>query len=518
MTGTQKKGTSLTAGASLMMFAKTLSFAFGFVLPLLLVRRLSQGDFGLYKQVFLVAGTATAVFSLNFGMSAFYFLPREEGGRRGAVIVNILLFNLLAGAAALLVLACFPQVLTAVFNSSDLVPYAPLIGLVVLLWVFSFFVEVVAVANQELRAATIFIVAAQLTKTALLLGAALVFGSVRALIYAALAQALLQTAVLFLYLRSRFPGFWRSFEWPVLRAQLAYALPLGLYGLLWTAQVDLHNYFVSHSFGAAAFAVYAVGCFDLPLVSMLGESVGSVMLPRVSLLQKRGETREIVLVTVRAMRKLAAVYFPLYALLIVVGRHFIVFMFTERYAESWPLFAINLTLVPFSILMLDPISRAYAEHRFYLLRVRVVVLCLLVAALWFGTARLGLAGAIAAVVAANLLERLVVALKFGRVLGVGREDAPLLKDVAKIAAATLAAAGVALGVRTLMSGAKPFYVLACCGVVFALAYVGGLLALGVPEQEERDAARRGLARLRGLLPRRGKSAEAVAATGSEAGS
>ncbi len=502
MTGTPKKGISLTAGASLMMVAKTLSFAFGFVLPLLLVRRLSQGEFGLYKQVFLVAGTALALFSLNFGTSAYYFLPREEGPRRGAVVLNILLFNLLAGSVALVLLACFPGVLVAVFNSTDLVPFAPLIGLIVLLWVVSFFFEVVAVANQELRAATVFIVTAQLTKTALLLGAALAFGSVRALIYAALAQALLQAVALFFYLRSRFPGFWRSFEWPVLRAQLAYALPLGLYGLLWTAQVDLHNYFVSHSFGAAAFAVYAVGCFDLPLVSMLGESVGSVMLPRVSLLQKRGEAREIVLVTARAMRKLAAVYFPLYALLLVVGRHFIVFMFTERYAESWPLFAVNLTLVPFSVIMLDPISRAYAEHRYYLLKVRAVVLCLLVAALWFGTARLGLVGAIVAVVVANLLERIVVAVKFARVLGVGWSDAPLLKDVWKVALATLAAAAAALVVRELMSGAKPFYVLACCGTVFALTYVAGLVALRVPEEDERDSVRRQLSRLRAKLTTR----------------
>jgi O-antigen/teichoic acid export membrane protein len=509
MTSTQKKGTSLTAGATMMMFAKTLSFAFGFVLPLLLVRRLSQGDFGVYKQVFLVAGTATAVFSLNFGTSAFYFLPRGQE-RQGAVIFNILLFNLLAGGLALLLLVCFPEVLTAVFNSSDLVPYAPLIGLIVLLWVFSFFVEVVAVANQELRAATVFIIAAQFTKTALLLGAALLFGSVRSLIYAALIQALLQTFVLFMYLRSRFPGFWRSFEWPVLRSQLAYALPLGLYGLLWTAQVDLHNYFVSHSFGAAAFAIYAVGCFDLPLVSMLGESVGSVMLPRVSYLQKQGETREIVLVTVRAMRKLAAVYFPLYALLLVVGQQFIIFLFTERYAESWPLFAINITLVPFSILMLDPISRAYAEHRYYLLKVRVVVLCVLVAALWLGTARMGLAGAIAAVVVANLIERGVLAIKFGRVLGVGWCDAPLLKDVGKVAAATLAAAAVALLVRSLMLGARPLLIIACCGVVFSLTYLGGLLALGVPEPSERDAARRTLAKLRARLPRRRKVGETLA--------
>ncbi|MDT5293294.1 MAG: hypothetical protein QOJ76_174, partial [Acidobacteriota bacterium] len=322
ITDPEKKGTSLTAGAFLIVFAKTLAFAFSFALPLLLVRRLSLHDLGLYKQAFLVVGTATAIFSLNFNTSAYYFLPRERE-RQPSIVLNVLVFNFVMGGLALSVLLLFPGVLERIFNSPDLVPFAPLIGVVILLWIFSLFLEIVAIAHQELRAATVFIIIAQFTKTALMLGAALWFSSVRALIYAAAAQGLLQTVVLLLYLRSRFPSFWRSFDWPVMRAQLAYALPLGCYGLLWVFQTDLHNYFVSHQFGAAAFALYSMGCFDLPLIGILGESVGAVMIPRVSLLQKQGQAREVLLVTTRAMRKLAAAYFPIYAFLMVVGREFI---------------------------------------------------------------------------------------------------------------------------------------------------------------------------------------------------
>lgn len=504
-----EKRTSLTAGAFLIVFAKTLAFGFSFALPLLLVRRLTQHDLGLYKQAFLVVGTATAIFSLNFNTSAYYFLPRERD-RRDSVVLNILVFNVVAGGLALALLSLYPGLLGRIFNSPDLVGYAPLIGVVILLWIFSLFLEVVAIANQELRAATVFIVVAQFSKTALMLGATLWFTSVRALLYAAAAQGLLQTVVMLFYLRSRFPGFWRGFRGSVMRRQLAYALPLGLYGLLWTFQVDLHNYFVSHQFGAAAFALYAMGCFDLPLIGILGESVGAVMIPRVSELQKEGRTREILLVTARAMRKLAAAYFPLYAFLMVVGREFITLLFTAQYLGSWPIFAVNITLIPFNVLTLDPLTRAYGEHRFYLLRVRAVMLVAQTAALWFVIGRFGLVGAISVVVAGTLAERFVLALKFGRVLGVGWGDARLLKDVGKVAAATVAAACAALVVRALMAGTRPFFVIAGCGVAFSLVYACGLLALGVPEQDERDAARRGLARLRAFLPPRRKVGETPA--------
>src|SRR5256885_10800000 len=91
-----EKASSLTANAFWLMFAKTLGFVFSFALPLLLVRRLNQTEYGLYKQVFLVVTTSLAVFPLGFGMSAFYFLPREHE-RQGAVAFNIMLLNFAVG-------------------------------------------------------------------------------------------------------------------------------------------------------------------------------------------------------------------------------------------------------------------------------------------------------------------------------------------------------------------------------------------------------------------------------------
>ena len=73
------------------MMAKTISFAFAIALPLLLVRRLSQQDLGLYKQAFFVVTTAMNLLPLGFALSAFYFLPREPA-RQPAVIANILAF------------------------------------------------------------------------------------------------------------------------------------------------------------------------------------------------------------------------------------------------------------------------------------------------------------------------------------------------------------------------------------------------------------------------------------------
>lgn len=487
---------SLTARAFLLMFAKGTAYVLGFALPLLLVRRLSQHEFGLYKQVFLIVSTALTVLPLGFGLSAYYFLPRESGERRNAVIFNILCFHALVGGAAVLLLWARPSLLGSIFGSADLAAYAPLVGLVILLWMTSLFLEIAAIAGHEAKMASVFIIGAQLTKTSLLVAAAAAFGSIRSLLYAALAQGVIQNLVLLAYLCSRFPRFWRSANWRIMRAQLSYALPIGAAGLIFGVLIDMHNYIVSYRFGATAFAIYAIGCFSLPLVNVVGESFGTLLIPHISRLQKEGATREIIIVTAQTMRKLAFVYFPLYAFLIVAGREFITVLFTAQYLASWPIFVVHLTTVPFFVLITDPIMRAHAEHRFFLLKVRSVTVVLLFLALWFGTLRFGLVGAISIMVAFSLADRLVETAKAWSIIGVKWSDAVLLKDLGKVAVAALAAGAMTAVVRVFVVSQQPLIALMICGLAFAVFYAGLIWLLGIVSPEERQSIGNRLAFLR----------------------
>src|SRR5690242_15943512 len=430
----QKQRSSLTVQAFWLLIAKTLAFVFAFALPVLLTRTLSQSEYGLFKQVFLIVTTATALLPLGFGMSAYYYLPRETNQQvRGQVILNILLFNLLMGALACSLLVFWPGLIAKIFKDPTVPTYSALVGAVILVWLFSAFLEIVPVANQELRLATVFIVAGQLSRTVLLLAAAIVFDSVTALIYAALIHGVLQSLALLWYVSSRFPKFWRAFDWSLTMKQIAYALPFGLAGLLYTVQTDLHNYFVSNKFSAATFAIYSIGVAQVPLIGILRDSVSSVILPRISYLQEQGQAREILILLANAVRKLAAVYLPIYVVLLITGREFLTVMFTKAYLQSWPVFAINLTLLPISLLEVDAVVRAYERHRFFLVKLQLVLCVLMVPTVWYGVTRFGLVGAITAVVVVNFVLRIVLAARFSVVLGAKWRDVALFKDVGKVA-------------------------------------------------------------------------------------
>jgi O-antigen/teichoic acid export membrane protein len=430
------KTPSLKTQSAWLLFAKVVGFGFSFLLPLLIVRFLSQEQVGVYRQIFLIIVNANAVLTLGFGMSAFYFLARETT-RRPSVIFNTLLFNFVVGGIACLTLILYPQLIGNIFQSDEITLLAPKIGIVIWLWIFSTFLETVAIANQETRAATAFIILAQMTKTVFMISAVVIFTTVESFVYAAMAQAAVQTIVMFIYLHSRFPTFWTAFDPAFFREQLSYALPFGLAGLLWTLQNDVHNYFVGYRFTEAEFAIYAYGCFQLPLIAMLMESVTAVMIPRMSQLQAQDDKAEIIRLSTRIMQKLAFFYFPIYIFLTITAEAFVTTLFTHNYAASVPIFLINITLLPFYILANDSIIRAYKELGRFLLIVRVFIFIALISALYFGIRHFDLRGMIAIVVVTVIAERLISSAVVIKKLGAGRRDLLLLKDVGKTALASL---------------------------------------------------------------------------------
>jgi len=473
----------LTQRSAWMLIAKVAGFGLSIALPMLLVRRLEQVEFGLYRQVFLIINTAITLLPLSVGMSVYYFLPREPE-RKGAIAANIMLFLLSAGAMAAGVFLLWPQLAQRLTSEPGVLPYVPAIATLILLWIAGSVMESMMLANQEVRLASVVVVFVQTARTALLVAAALINASLKAVLVAAIIQGVLQCMVVAAYLISRFPGFWRQADRGLLRRQLSYALPLGVAGLLYSLQTDLHNYFVSSRFGSAVFATYSVGCFQLPLMSLIGEATAVVLIPQVALLQRQGEIEQITTLTLRALRKLALVAFPLFCFLMVVAPEFLTFLYTDRYRESVPIFRVNLIMIPMSVLLIDPILRAYAEYRYQLLGLRVLLFILQFSLLWWATSIYGPWSAILIVVGVGFLERIGTAVFCGWIVGFSRRQVSYMIPALHIALAAGAAGLAITGMKALLPALPKISVLMACGMVFGLFYAGLLYSFRIVTPQE----------------------------------
>ncbi len=337
--------------------ANVIAFGLSFLAPLLLVRMLSQTEFGVYKQVFLILTITISTLNLQVSSTAYYFMARAPE-KKLQVMINVLAFYSAAGALVAALFILYPECAQLVFDNDELVAYMPLLGVTALFWIVSSNLEVIPLALGDVRTSSAFIVLSQLTKSALTIGAALTFQSVKALIWAAAIQGLLQILFMFSYMRRRFGGLRRAFDWQLFKAQISNALPYGVGGFAQSLQGDMHNFVVSRYFPPAEFAVYSVGLFQSPLLTLLTSSFSKALIPEVSRLAAAGDQRGIIPVWLNAARKLALVVVPICALMFVLRFEIITLLFTDAYIEAASLFGIYLFSAPLQITLT---GRRYAR-------------------------------------------------------------------------------------------------------------------------------------------------------------
>jgi hypothetical protein len=107
-------------------------------------------------------------------------------------------------------------------------------------------------------------------------------------------------------------------------------------------------------------------------------------------------------------------------------------------------------LLGLAVFSLDPIIQAYKELRGPMLTIQLSVLVAMAVFLYFAINQLGMMGAIAVAVAANVVERVAVTCAAARTLGAKIQDFALLKDVMKVTAACIGVIVVASAGRDLI--------------------------------------------------------------------
>ena len=470
--------------------ANLLAFALSFLTPLVIVRVFDRGEFGTYKQLFQILTTFMTALYLQVPMSAYYFMPREPN-KRLQVAMNIILFYLVVGLLTALVFAAYPTWITYIFHNPALDQHIPLLGVALTLWLIAANVEILPLALGDVRTASRFIVLAQISKSLIMISAALMFGSLRAVLWGSIIQGAIQCAFMLGYIHFRIGSLKvrldQLFDWSLLRKQLSNSLPYGGGATAQSLQVDLHNYFVSHYFSAASFAVYANGCFQVPLISLLQSSFRDALTPEVARLEASGDYRAIIQAWLNAMRRLSFVILPACALLFVVRRELVVTLFTEEYADSAQIFAIYLVVLLTQVVLTSSIMRSIADFRYFRLKFNLAQIPLACVALYAGIKLGGLEGAAVATACLSVFDVAVGVTVICRKLGVKRKDLRQLAPVANAAPAIIVAMIASSAVKTLIAPAHSIIILAACAIVFAFIYIVGALLFGALTPEDQDA-------------------------------
>ena len=355
--------TTLSLDMSYLFVGRTTAMVFTVLIPLVLVRLLTQHEFGLYKQLFLLQATVVAFLSFGIPSSLFYFLPTNPARRATYVSQTFLLLGGVGLVAYIALLFGAPGLAIAL-NNPQLGAYVADVGLLIAVTLVGLVLETAMIAGKQNRLAAVVIVFFEILKSVAMIGAIVSTGQLISLIRAVTIVGFLRILIAGIYLRKQGLLAFRELRWSELVGQLSYAIPFGLAFCLETFAVAAPQFLVSAHYDPASFAIYSVGCFTLPIVPLLFDSVSEVTLVRITEAQSQGVFAHVADTIRESLRKLCLVCFPLVAFLFAEADAIIVSLFTSQFEGSVPIFRVYMFSIPFMALSLDYVPRAFAEPRF----------------------------------------------------------------------------------------------------------------------------------------------------------
>lgn len=319
-------GKSLTEQAAVLFVGHVLALLVGVAVPMVLVRIFPQAQYGLYQQLFLVFTTLLPFGQMGVTQGLYYFLPREPD-KKDAVVAQTFLFVIITGAFCLLGLFFFRERIAVFMNSPEMTQYLPVVAFYVFFMIVSSFTETLMIAEGKARLSSIVRVISEFARSLTVIITAILTRSIYAVFVALCCFALIRCLYQGWYLSGRYQMFSGGVDFAFWKRQLSYSMPIGLENLVWLIQMKLHSFFVTFLFNPAVYAIYAVGTYNLPFISLITTSVSNVMIPELVRCQKAGNTTRILSVWAGALRKMNLFFFPMFIFFFIMAHDFIVFFF-----------------------------------------------------------------------------------------------------------------------------------------------------------------------------------------------
>jgi len=466
----------------ILVSGRMLGFIAAFLIPVILARVFNQNDFGSYKQLFLIYATLFGIAQLGMAESLYYFLPMDKE-RSGVFVFNALLVMGMAGALAALLLWWQSEAVASLLNNPELATYIPYVGLYLLFILLAVVLEIVLTARKKHIAASAAYASSDLARAVFYLTPVLAFASLGWLMFGAILYALLRLVATAVYLISASAiEFYTNAR--LLKKHLAYALPFGLAGLIEVAQLNFHLYAVSYYFDAATFAIYAVGCLQIPLIDILMTSTSNVMMINMRAKANAGDRSAVRAIWVDSVAKMSYILFPLVAILLLLAPLLIVLLFGAAYQDSVPIFMVWTASTLFTVLLTDGFLRVYAENRFLILQnlLRLFVVVVLIQSF---LQRFDLLGAVLVTTVATIIVKVVALQRVKRILETSFKNLLPWKALAStgmLAATAALPAGLFLNYVLL----PPALMIVAAGSIYMMSYALLFFWLGPLNADEKQ--------------------------------
>jgi O-antigen/teichoic acid export membrane protein len=422
--------------AVILSLSRIANYGLMIISPVILVRVLTVGDFGRYREFLLYASLLQSIASFSISDSLLYFIPARPASSWRIVRQTAILT---AAVSICIVLGFY--ILDLVTSGSLAGRYRLPVALYVLLFVNVDFWESFWLATHQTVRVFIYSAARLIARMLVVVSVAVATNNVMTIIW----SLIVLEAVRFIVFAAVWISLDRARNEPpienIRRDQLRFCVPVGLATVLFLISRNLANVFVAKWLGAAALAQMTIGTYGEPIILALRNSISTVMLPE---LVRRGvQSPDAPLQLWRRTTIINCVLlFPAAVLLAWFAQPLVLNVFGPKYGPAVPVLQVYGLVIVIACFDFSPPLRAINQTR-------PLVTSNLVAAIASGLVLVfllplaGLIGAALTLVVSGLVEATYNAWCVGRLYGIPQRNLVPWRGTASVA---LCAAGAALPV------------------------------------------------------------------------
>ena len=338
---------SLLKHSSALALAGIVEYAAQLMLPVVLVRYLTVSEFSEYRLVWLLAGTALAIFPFFMPGSLFYFFSRSPAAGRARLIGNTSLFLIMAGSLAGFTLwraaPWLGEALASVIGTHVSVPV--FVGL----WVMGSLFDTVAAADGRavLQAQAIIVLA--LVRTVVLSAAVICGGDIGSLLLAMCSFAAVKFALAAGYglkVREKKAAWW---DWALFRRQLVYSTPFAVGNALFLLRGQADQWVVASIFPTEVFALISIGAVVLGIASLVKVPMRNAILPPLGRLLTAGDLPRAAELVAKGNAAMIMLLLPFLGGVFVSAPELVSLIYTDKYLQAAPLMQLYIVGLGLSI-------------------------------------------------------------------------------------------------------------------------------------------------------------------------
>ena len=358
---TQSRSTKVLA----LLFANGINLAISFLTLPYLARSLSYEEYGSYGQLNLLGSLFTILFGLGSVQIVNILFAESREDEHRVFSSNFFLY-IFSGTLCLIALFLLRQPIAEFMNNGLLVDLLPIYAVGLFFQIASTIYTTTIVYFERIKQLATATVFTNIVRISLLVVAITIFRSLLLAVVALSVAAAFQAVWYFLIIPKKIRRL-NVFDKRLIVEQLKLSYPLLIVSLLGTGIVTIDGLLVSNFLSVKDFAIYRAGAIEVPFISTIYVTIGTILMPDIARLATERKGDEILSLYRRASSITAIVIFPLTLFLIVFGKEFITLYLSDKYAESGIVFSIYSIVVLTRITFYQGILLAYKKSKLILL-------------------------------------------------------------------------------------------------------------------------------------------------------